>query len=183
MDGNRAVAAVPRADQPKFAAFLGNLERLLLVAWRQSLLLGNDPYLQEVNGFFCGHIVLAVTNACASRHPLHVTRAYHRPIAKAVLMRKCAFERIGNDLHVVVGVRRKAAPGNHPILIDHTQRAEAHMIWIVMMAEGEAVLTVEPVEFRSTSIFGFSNCHRHLWFLLAHIGTKSPPGNYWRPIC
>ena len=60
MDGNRAVAAVARADQPKFAAFLGNLERLLLVARRQALLLGNDPYLQEVNGLICGRIVFAV---------------------------------------------------------------------------------------------------------------------------
>src|SRR6185295_15245453 len=90
--------------------------------------------------------LLAVPDARARGHPLHVARPDDRAGADAVLVLERALEDIGDDLHVAVSVGVEPAARPHPVLVDHAQRAEAHMLRVVVVAEGEAVPAVEPAE-------------------------------------
>ena len=34
----------------------------------------------------------------------------------------------------------------HPVFVDHTKVAKAHMIWVVVVSEREGVLTIKPAK-------------------------------------
>ena len=128
VDRERSVARVARRDQPQLAAPLVGGEGLLLVARREALALGLDPDLQEVHGLRAVGIELAVLDAGARRHALHVARADHGARAQAVLVLERAVEHVGDDLHVAVAVRAEAGARLHAVFVDHAQRAEAHVL-------------------------------------------------------
>ena len=49
-------------------------------------------------------------------------------VAEAVLVLECAFEHVGDDLHVAVRCAFPESPARlHPILVDHPKRSEAHV--------------------------------------------------------
>jgi hypothetical protein len=121
MDGERAVAAVARADETQFAALLGLGEGLLLIARPQALPIRDDPDLQEANRIRPACVVFAVAHARAGGHALHVARPDHRLLAGAVLVLEGALERIGDDLHVAVGVGWKSPARRHAVLVGHCQ--------------------------------------------------------------
>ena len=79
-------------------------------------------------------------------------RADHGAVAHAVPVRELAVEHVGEDLHVAVGVRAEALPGGDAVLVDHAQRAEAHVARVVVVREGEGVAAVEPAEFGVSAI-------------------------------
>ena len=157
MDRHRAVAAVPRADEPELAALLFGREGFLLVAGLESVALGQDPDLQEVHLVAFGGIELAVANARAGGHPLHVARFYDRAVAHAVLVLQRAVEDVGDDLHVTVAVRIESAGGLDPVLVDDAQGSEAHEARIVVVAERERVAAVQPAEVRAAAICRSTN--------------------------
>ena len=57
-----------------------------------------------------------------------------------------AVEHVGHDLHVPMPVGVEARAGPHAILVDHAQRAEAHVVGVVIVAEREGVAAVQPAE-------------------------------------
>ena len=63
-------------------------------------------------------------------------------------MLKGAFEHVGNDLHIAVAMRIESRTRLNPILVDHTQRSEAHVRGIMVVSERETVETVEPAMVR-----------------------------------
>src|SRR4051812_14470156 len=97
-----------------------------------------------MHGIGLGRVELAVADAGAGAHALHLAWPDEGLGAGRILMRERAFEHIGDDLHVAMAVRREARPGNHAVLVDHAQGTEAHMRGIVIMAERKAVAAVEP---------------------------------------
>src|SRR5687767_13263939 len=101
-------------------------------------------------------IELAVPDACAGRHALHVAAADHGAVAHAVAMLKLAFEHVRDDLHVAVAVRAEAFPRLHAIFIDDAQRPIAHVARIVVIREGEGVTAVEPTELGAAAVVGTS---------------------------
>ena len=82
-----------------------------------------------------------------------------------------AFEHIGDDLHILMAVGVEAGTGLHPVLVDDPQRAEAHMGRVVIAAEGEAVMAVEPAEIGPASLIG-SAFRDHSNIL--HAGQNAP---------
>src|SRR5215813_2819349 len=65
-------------------------------------------------------------------------------VPHAVLVGECAFEDVGDDLHVAVRVHGKSCAWRDEILIDHAQGAEAHPAWVAILVEGKCVARVEP---------------------------------------
>ena len=144
VDDERAVAAVARGDQPQPLAHLARAEVALLVGRGQVRGLGQDPDLQQVHGRVARGVVLAVGHAGARGHALQLAGADHRRGAEAVLVLERALEHASHDLHVAVRVRRKALARLDPVLVDHAQRAEAHVLRVVVVGEGERVAALEP---------------------------------------
>ena len=119
----------------------------MLVAWREALPLRDDPDLEEVNRLGLRGIELRVSDACARRHALHVAGPDQRARPKAVLVLERAFKDIGDDLHVAVRMRGESAARRHAVVIDDAQRAETHVLRVVIVPERKTVLAVKPTEF------------------------------------
>src|SRR5258708_36418295 len=89
----------------------------------------------DVVGF--GSVVFAVADAGAGAHALGVAGADDGARAEAVLVFERAFEDVGDDFHVVVGVGAETLAGGDPIVIDNAEGAVAHVGWVVAGVEGE----------------------------------------------
>src|SRR5215831_15758527 len=53
---------------------------------------------------------------------------------------------------MAVSAKPGACP--HPILVDHAQRAEAHVARVAIIAERETMSAVQPPEIRDSPLFG-----------------------------
>ena len=80
----------------------------------------------------------------AGAHPLQVAGPDHSAAAGRVLVLERAGEHAGEDLHVAVRVRAESLGGLDGIVVDHPQRAEAHLIRVVMLPERKGVSGIEP---------------------------------------
>src|SRR5229473_2254828 len=76
------------------------------------------------------------------------------PVPMLSLCSSAPFQNVGNDLHVLVPVGVESGAGADPILIDHAQRAEAHLFRIVVIAEREGVAAVQPSEIGGSPLRG-----------------------------
>src|SRR6185436_2970104 len=126
------------------AALVLGLEVLLLVRRRNAHLVGLDPDLQEVGDALLLVVELAVAHAAAGAHPLHVAGDDGGTRPHRVLMAERAFQHVADDLRVAMTVGAEALAGLHPVLVDHPQRAVAHVPGVVVVGEGERVVGVEP---------------------------------------
>src|SRR6185295_5687909 len=91
----------------------------------------------------------------AGGHSLHVSRSNHRTVAHAVFVFECAFEDVGDDLHVAMSMRRKTTTSRDKIFIDHTQAAKAHVPRIVILIESERVIRIQPPMIEMTTLLRF----------------------------
>jgi hypothetical protein len=105
-----------------------------------------------MHALLVGSVVLAVRHPGARAHPLHVAGTDHRAVAERIAVREAALEHVADDLHVAMAVGAESLPGLDAILVDHAQRAEAHVIGIVVAGEGEAVEGVEPAMLRMAAL-------------------------------
>src|SRR5581483_6111266 len=117
---------------------------LLLVARRDSQPVGLYPDLQEVHRLDLRGIELAVPNAAARAHPLHVARTDHRAVAHGILVRQLSGQHIADDLHVAVTMGAEAHSWFYPILVDDPQRPKLHMLRIEVLGKGKTVEGPEP---------------------------------------
>src|SRR3954464_769875 len=132
-------------------------ERLLLIAGLQALPLRDDPDLKEMHRLGPRMVELAVCDARTGRHSLNVARADHRTGADAVLVLHGAFQDVGDDLHVLVGMRVKTAAWRDAVVVDHAQRADSHVPRVVVVAEGKGVTAVQPTEVGHAALLGGTN--------------------------
>jgi hypothetical protein len=72
-----------------------------------------------------------------------------------VLQRAAEYE--GDDLHVTMRVSVESAGSGDAVIIDHAQRAEAHVLRVAVIGERERVVAVEPAMIGVPAIFGFSD--------------------------
>ncbi|MNO00548.1 hypothetical protein D3C81_2204630 [compost metagenome] len=72
-------------------------------------------------------------------------------------MRNRAVQHIGDDLHVTVAVRAETAAGGDAVVVDHAQRAKAHVSGIVVVGEGKGVKGIEPAMVGVTPFGGAAN--------------------------
>src|SRR5262249_16750833 len=154
MDADGTVAAVARGDEAQPASLVAVGEGLLLVARRQPFLVWQQPDLQEVHRLIGRVVVLAMPDPRARRHALHVARADHRAGADAVPGLDAALQAVGHDFHIRMAMSGERAAWPQAIFVDHAQGAEAHMLRVVIVAEGKAVPAVEPAEVGDAALRG-----------------------------
>src|SRR5262249_20138159 len=106
-------------------------------------LIGNDPDLEEI-GRLILEVVLGMADAAARRHHLDLAGAGATAVAEAVAMADRATADIGDDLHVAMRMRRKAAVRRDMVVVPHSQRAPAVARRIAIIGKGEMVLGVQP---------------------------------------
>ena len=102
-----------------------------------------DPDLEDL-GLGRLQIVLGMTHAGAGAHHLHVARFGAALVAETVLVSDRAFADIGDDLHVGVGMRGKAGVRRDLVVVPDPQGAVAHISGVIMTAEREVVLGLQP---------------------------------------
>src|SRR5215210_234813 len=100
-------------------------ESLLLVVRLKTLPGWLDPDLQEVDALRGRGVRLAMCDARACAHLLHLAGANHAAPARGVAVFERALDDVGDDLHVGVRVRRKARGRRDVVLVDDEQASEA----------------------------------------------------------
>jgi hypothetical protein len=144
LDPERAVRAAGRRDQAEPPAAVGLGERPLLVRRRDAGAVRHEPDLQEVDGRVLRAVELGVHDAGAGAHPLDLAGPEHALPAGGVLVGEGALEHVRQDLHVAVAVAPEALAGLDAVLVHHPERAEAHLLGVVVRREREGVAGVEP---------------------------------------
>src|SRR5690606_3483996 len=109
---------------------------------RASSLVWNDPDLEDSGGPIF-KIVFRVRYSAARRHDLHVTRLGAALIAHVVAMRDRARADVGNDLQVVMRMRRKAGLRGDRVVVPDTQVAPMGPFGIMIAGEGEMMMRVQ----------------------------------------
>src|SRR5207237_4329430 len=118
--------------------------------------------LEEMHGLRLRVIVFAVLNAAPRPHELDFTGPNHAAAARAVFVLEGSLENVRQDFHVPMAVRAEALSGLDPVVVQHAQRAKAHVTGVVIVAERERVPAVEPAPLSLSSLCRASNvkhCH------------------------
>ena len=145
MDGDGGVAVRPGGDdQPLVAARLPG-EAVVAVGRLVTLLVREDPDLQEPEGRVAP-VVLAVQHTLARAHVLHLSARQRVLVAHAVGVRERAVHHVGQDLEVVVGVRAEPAAGRDEVVVEHAEHAEADVVRVAVLREREVEPAPEPAE-------------------------------------
>src|SRR5262249_57465033 len=101
-----------------------------------------------MDGLDRGRIELAVLDARAGAHDLHLARTDDGSGAEAVAVLELAVEDPGEDLHVAMAVSAEAAPGLDPVVVDHAERAESHVAGAPVVPPPKSVPAVPPLHAR-----------------------------------
>ena len=96
-------------------------------------------------------------DAPARAHQLNLAGLELPPVAHAVLVLQRAFQHVAEDLHVAVRMRPEALPRRNPVVVDDAQGAEAHVRRVIIVREGEGVISVEPAVVGMATLIGSSN--------------------------
>ena len=83
-------------------------------------------------------------DASPGAHHLNIARFGSARIAKTVPVADCPATHIGNDLHVLMAVRRKTALRGDRIVIPDPQGTPLGSGRIVIIGEGKMVVGIEP---------------------------------------
>src|ERR1044072_186086 len=140
----RALGPVARGDEPQPAALLVGSEVLLLVRRLDAGDFRLDPDLEKVRHARLLAVELAVPHAATRAHPLHVSGDNGRAVAHGVLVAERALEDVAQDLHVAVAMGAETRAGLYAVLVSDARGAVAHVIGVVVVGEGEAVMEMEP---------------------------------------
>src|SRR6185312_2880580 len=76
-------------------------------------------------------------------HHLHVTGLGAALVAERVLVGDRAFADIGDDFHVGMWMRREAGVRRDLVVVPHAKRAVAHVLGVIVAAEGEVMLRLQ----------------------------------------
>ena len=123
---------------------LSGLGTPLGVARGETAFAGLNPELQKVQGLGSARIELAVGHAAAGAHELDLAGLEHTAISEAVFVLQLAFQNIAEDFHVSMRMRPETLTPSDPVVVDHTQRAKAHVRRIVIIGEGKGVVGIQP---------------------------------------
>src|SRR6202789_720881 len=144
MDDHRSVRPLRRSDQPQSAAFFRLRKMLLLVARFDAEHARLHPDLKKMHGGPGRWVEFAMKHAGTCAHALNVARPNDRSISHGVLVRELALEHIADDFHVPMRMGPKPLACRHPVLVDHPQRPELHVLRVEIVPEREAVIRIEP---------------------------------------
>jgi hypothetical protein len=68
-----------------------------------------------------------------------------------------SFQHVGDDFHVAVRVGREASAGVDSVFVDDSQMTEAHVLWIVVVAERKRMAAVQPIGSGASPLIAASN--------------------------
>src|SRR6185369_2695219 len=94
----------------------------------------------------------------AGTHALRIAAANNRSGAHAVAMFQSPLQNVGDNFHVAMSVRGEAVAGLHKVFVDYSKGTKARVLWIVVITEGEAVISIEPAEIEMATLFSLANC-------------------------
>ena len=89
-------------------------------------------------------VFLAVGQARAGTHHLHIALPNDGFPARAVLVFQVARQRNGDNLHVVVRMLAEAHTPGHGVVVEHAQHAKIHSLGVVIPRKAERVVRIEP---------------------------------------
>src|SRR5258708_7396918 len=96
-------------------------------------------------------------NARARTHTLSISRTNNRARPQAIFVLEFPFENVIDDFHVLMRRGGKTFPSRNPILVDHSQRAEAHELGIVVSIKRKSVMGIEPAIIAAAPLFTAPN--------------------------
>ena len=179
MDKHRSFRTVRGCNQFQFAALLGLVEVLLLIARRDAAHRWHDPDLQKVHRIVPRRVQFAVRHAGARAHSLHITRDNHRAGAHRILVRELSLEHVTQNFHVPVRVRAKAFRRRNAVLVDDPKHAKPHVPLIVIVREGEAVAGFQPAVIGAAAILTASYLPHHGVFVKSPRSTSTGGWRWW----
>jgi hypothetical protein len=138
--------SVPGRAQDAQQAVVAVLQRMLplLHRGRQAALVGHDPHLDELDGIRLGAVALGVERARAERHALDGAGVQQAAVAQTVRVAKVAGRDVRDAFDVAVGVHRPVRAGHQRIVVEDAQRADAHVLRVVILVEAEVPAGAEP---------------------------------------
>src|SRR2546423_4795068 len=74
-----------------------------------------------------------------------------------VLVFERSIENVSDDFHISMTMRRKSFSWRHTIFVDHPQRAETHILRVVVRIEGKRVVRVQPAVIRVAAFISLPN--------------------------
>src|SRR6266566_10063035 len=107
----------------------------------------HDPELQQVHGIILRRIVFGVAHPSPRTHPLNLAWADDAYVAHVIAMFEGAFDDIGDDFHLTMRVKGKAAGGSYYVVIENAQRAKIHVCRVVVVVEREMPMRIKPICF------------------------------------
>jgi hypothetical protein len=110
-----------------------------------------------VDGFGFGCVELTVDDAVSGGHRLDFIRPQDVLLAGAVAVKQSAFEDVGHDLHIAVGMRSEASARCDTIVVEHPKDTEAHVLRIVVIGEREREVRIQPATIRMSAVFSLSD--------------------------
>src|SRR5579859_2148150 len=102
-------------------------------------------------------VELTVSHAGPCAHVLNVAWLYHRTVAHAVAVLQRAFEHVGDDFHVAVGMHRESASSGDAVVIHHAQGAKVHVFWVVVIGKRKGEMGVQPAMVGVAAFVAFEN--------------------------
>src|SRR5262249_47670980 len=119
-------------------------ELVLLDVRTKAALARKDPHLYELHLGVLPMVALGVLSAGAEAHTLHTARQEHAAVSQAVAMLELAGDDEGDALDVAMRVHRPHGAGDERVVIEHAQRADAHVLRIAIPVEREVPTRAEP---------------------------------------
>ena len=163
VDPDTLILFVGRENLLQFVDAIRLVQGDLVVARGHVLFVRENPDLKKFHRTILIFIVFAVIDPGACTHYLHIPVPDNRDIAHAVLVFEISFQRNGDDLHVVVGMRSEAHSTCYSVVIQNTQSAKLNPLRIVIIGKTKGMPAVEPsVVGISPGLSFMKNCIFHL---------------------
>ena len=101
-------------------------------------------------------VVLRVTDPRPGAHNLKLSGWHLLFVAHAVLMFHRAFQHVGQDFHVFMGVSAKALACVNHVIVNHAQCREPHKVRVIVVGKREGMPGIEPAMIRMTAVVSFA---------------------------
>ena len=95
-------------------------------------------------------------DAAACAHALHFAWPHHGAVSHRILVGQSAFDDVGNDFHVSVGMGGESCATGDAVVVDDTKGTVAHVVGVKVVGERETMMAVEPPVVRVSSFIGGS---------------------------
>ena len=111
-------------------------------------------------------VPLGVLGTRAEAHPLNAARLEDAVIAEAVRVLEVPGHDVGDPLDVAVRMHRPRGAGHERVVVENAERADTHVVRIVVPIEGEVPprlepTTVDPVD--RAIVTKLETCRPHAW--------------------